>query len=722
MPRLRSNLSAAAWLACCVLTIGVSHGEQPATPWGSSSSEGDATVADWATTKFAKQPAKKPAGRDVTPVPPSEESDLPPSQLAMAPGQAPAPFPPPPGDRYGDSAAKTTRLASPQDGPLPSGNPLRGAAEPPIRIEVAAETTEPAAESDFNPSPAPPAPFEPGETEQLAEPARIAIGATPIDPTPSAEVANAPVPPAPWSEQAAPSRPSDATPPAEEPAPIRVAAVAMADATEEPAEFQSSYQSEFQAAEPLQAVSTEGTGQPGSTDLEGPQEASLIIEKRGPSEARIGQACRFAIRVRNTGRGTAENVTLTDQVPSGAKLIGTKPTADHQGGQLVWRLGAIAEGEERTVEMRVEPTREGPLGSVAQVTMAAAASASTVCTRPELAVRISAPPRVLIGEEQIVTIEVHNPGTGAATNVMLTENVPSAVRHPAGSELEFEVGTLEPGATRQINLKLTAAEAGHVINAVTIVADGDLRAEKQVEFDIIAPSLAVSIDGPKRRYLERPANYTIGVDNPGTAPAKDVRLVTVLPRGMDFVKANNLGEYDATTHSVYWSLAELPEGERGEVQITAMPTTAGEHTVKVESKAASGLEAKQAHQVRVEGIASLAFEVRDLQDPIEVGGETIYEVRVLNEGTKAATAVVVRVEAPTGLKIVAAEGQTAARTNAGRAEFAPLAKLDPGEKAAYRVRVTGAEPGDQRLTVLVESAELTRPIRREESTRVYGNE
>ena len=29
---------------------------------------------------------------------------------------------------------------------------------------------------------------------------------------------------------------------------------------------------------------------------------------------------------------------------------------------------------------------------------------------------------------------------------------------------------------------------------------------------------------------------------------------------MRFVSANNLGEYDAASHAVYWSLAELPQG------------------------------------------------------------------------------------------------------------------------------------------------------------------
>ncbi len=719
MLRLQSICLAAAALASCVVFTGVSHSDGPATPWGKSAGS-EASVADWANTEFAS--IAPPAATD------RYGTVSPPNKLSVAP----APFPAPAGDRYGSSPAPA-RLSRVPSGPLPQGNPLRGPADSSIRIETPAASQPAQAVAAFaQPLPTAPVPSQP----VVEAPRRISVAAVaPIEtpPTPVERIViNPPVespavaaPPEPTAWQAEPNAfVEQASTPAPRREPIRVAAVAIEEpgAFEPASALEPASQSDFQPNNTFNEGPREGAGRPGSSDLEGPQEASLVLEKRGPSEARIGQPCRFAVRVRNTGRAAAENVILTDQVPAGATLISTTPTATAQGGKLTWRLGAIASGEERTVEMKLEPVREGPLGSVARVSMDAAVSASTVATRPQLAVRMTAPPRVLIGETQVVSIEVHNPGTGSATNVMLTEDIPSAVRHPAGSELEFEVGTLEPGETRRIELKLEAAEAGRVVNAVAVVGDGDLRAEEAVEFEIVAPSLAVSIDGPKRRYLERPASYTIGVDNPGTAPAKDVRLVTKLPRGMEFVKANNLGEYDATTHSVYWSLAELPEGERGEVKVVAVPVSAGEHTLKVQSKAASGLEAEQAHRVSVDGVASLAFEVRDLQDPIEVGDDTIYEVRVLNEGTKAATGVIVRVEAPSGMRIAAAQGQTGARTSATRAEFAPLARLEPGEKAAYRVKIIGGEAGDQRVTVLVESDGLDRPIRREESTRVYGNE
>src|SRR5262249_31597850 len=151
-----------------------------------------------------------------------------------------------------------------------------------------------------------------------------------------------------------------------------------------------------------------------------------------------------------------------------------------------------------------------------------------------------------------------NTGTGAASNVILQEDVPDGLTHPAGHQLEYEVGILKPGETRELDLVLKAAKAGVVRNVITARGEANLFVEHRAEMEVIAPRLTVGIDGPKRRFLDRPATYQITLANPGTAPAKDVELAAWLPKGLKFVSTNNAGVYDPKTHAVYWSLAELP--------------------------------------------------------------------------------------------------------------------------------------------------------------------
>ena len=124
-----------------------------------------------------------------------------------------------------------------------------------------------------------------------------------------------------------------------------------------------------------------------------------------------------------------------------------------------------------------------------------------------------------------------------------------------------------------------------------------------------------------RRYLERQATYTVAVDNPGTAAAKDIELLTKLPKGMQFVKANNMGEYDASSHTVHWSLGGTASKRTGYGRTRHAGVEPGEQRLQVETTAAQGLADQAEQPVVVEGLAAIMFEVVDVDDPIEVGGK-----------------------------------------------------------------------------------------------------
>jgi uncharacterized repeat protein (TIGR01451 family) len=288
--------------------------------------------------------------------------------------------------------------------------------------------------------------------------------------------------------------------------------------------------------------------------------------------------------------------------------------------------------------------------------------------------------------------------------------------------LEDEVGRLEPGETRQLELRLTAARPGKVNNLLTAQGDANLRAEHQQEFEVIAPQLDIALEGPSRRYLEREATYELAVSNPGTAPANQVELVVYLPEGLDFVEANNAGHFEPTSRTVHWKLEELPSGETGSVELVAMPVEAGEYRLRYSGAASKGISVEKEHEVAVEGIAAILFEVVDVDDPVETGGETAYEIRVLNQGSKAATNVQIVATLPEGMRPVAAEGPTAHTLQPNQVVFEGLARLAPKADTTYRIRVQGLQPGDQRVRVQLLTDQMQTPVTKEESTRVYSDE
>ena len=467
----------------------------------------------------------------------------------------------------------------------------------------------------------------------------------------------------------------------------------------------------------------EGTGVPGDPRLSGTQAPTLTIEKTAPAEIQIGKPAKFRIKVRNAGSVDAHGVEIHDQVPQGTQFIGATPPASRgPSDELIWDLGTMKPGKEQAIELELMPTEEGEIGSVATIHFKAEASVRTVATKPILEMDVTAPERVMKGQPVTLQIRITNPGSGAATGVVLSESVPQGLSHPAGHILEFDVGTLKPGETRDLELSLTAAEAGSVTNILTARGEGNLQTEVQTQFDVIAPEIAVSMAGPKRRYLERNATHNISVSNPGTASAKEIELVAVLPQELKFVSANNNGQFDPATHSVYWSLEELPAKETGTVTLTTLPVKPGDAKLLIRSKAQENLADEREEVVEIDGIAAVSFQLSDASDPIEVNGQTTYEVRVTNQGTKAASNVQLVALLPAEMKGVSADGPARYRIEGQRVVFEPLRQLPAKGETIYKLTAQALQPGDLRLQVQLSSDEIRDPITKEESTRVYGNE
>jgi uncharacterized repeat protein (TIGR01451 family) len=454
--------------------------------------------------------------------------------------------------------------------------------------------------------------------------------------------------------------------------------------------------------------------------LDGEQTPSLTIEKTAPAEIQVGKEATFQIKLRNVGRAAAHDVVILDRVPKGTRFVSaTPPAAQSSEGQLLWQLGTLQPGDASLIAVQLMPTEEGEIGSVAQVVFQAQASARTICTKPELTVKHTGPQKALIGDTVTFDITVTNPGSGAATGVILEEDIPEGLGHAAGRELELDIGTLRPGETRQMQLSVKAEKPGVIENVLLVRGDANLIAKDTLQLEVVAPALQVALSGPKLRYLERPATYEVAVSNPGTAPAHEIELVTYLPKGLKFVSADHKGQYESQNHAVYWSLEELPPEQTGVASLTLLPVETGEQKLKLEGRAAMGLQNAAESVVQVDSLAELQFTVRDEADPIEVGSETVYLIALTNSGSSAATNIQLAVNLPQQLKPIGGDGPTRVTVQGAELAIDPLARLGPGEEAVYKIRVQGLHDGAQRIQVQLATAEVPIAVTREEVTRVY---
>ncbi len=463
---------------------------------------------------------------------------------------------------------------------------------------------------------------------------------------------------------------------------------------------------------------------PGAASLEGPQIPSLKLQKIAPREVQINKPAELQLVVQNSGQVPAEQVIVHDRIPDGTELIDASPKANQSGdGTLSWNLGTIAPGETSKITINLMPKQPGEFGSVAQVTFAAQASARTLCTQPILGVTLTTKPKVLIGDEVFLDIVVENKGDGPATNVLLQEDVPELLSFEDGSrELEFEIGTLAPGQKRSVQLRLKAAKVGQTQNRIVVQGDAGLEVSDAVEMEIVAPELQANGEGPARKYLNRQATHQFAVSNAGTASANNVDFVARLPRGLKFVSANNHGQYDANSNSVYWSLQQLATGQTGRVELVTLPIEPGDQKIDFEATADLNQKAVVSKSLFVEYLVELFCEIDDLTDPIEIGSDTAYRVKVVNQGLQAATNIRLNVDFPSGIEPVSVSGSIAHQIQGQRVVFSAIDRLDAQQETVVTITAKGTVEGDHRVVVSMASDARETQIAKEETTQVYSDQ
>ncbi len=173
---------------------------------------------------------------------------------------------------------------------------------------------------------------------------------------------------------------------------------------------------------------------------------------------------------------------------------------------------------------------------------------------------------------------------------------------------------------------------------------------------------------------------------------------------------------------MHWRLEELPSNERGVVELATMPVEPGQHSIKLRGTAAKGVVVEKEQPVVIEGIAAVLFQVTQDANPIEVGGQTSYQIHVVNQGSKAASNVRLAVLLPPELKVVSAEGPSRHVVDGGRVVFDGLDRLAPKADLSYRVRVQGLQAGDLRVQCQLLTDEMRTPVTKEEGTQVYADQ
>jgi uncharacterized repeat protein (TIGR01451 family) len=452
----------------------------------------------------------------------------------------------------------------------------------------------------------------------------------------------------------------------------------------------------------------------------GRQEAAISLEWVCPPTARVGQPCDCLLLVRNAAT-PVRNVVVTVNIPAGVAVAGAEPRPRGEAGALIWDLGTLTARQEVNVRLRLMPSARGDVLPRATVTFQSMSIACIKVREPKLTLKAIGPEKVLVGDVAAVNLTVTNVGDGPADHVMARAVLSDGLDTPKGNKVEFDMGSLAAGETRSVQVVCGTKQGGPQRLDAEAAGEGGLNARDAVSVNVLVPRLDVQITGPSLRYLDRKALYTLRVSNTGDAPASNVTLADVVPEGFKVLAASDGGRHEASTRTVNWYVGDLGPGQSREIKLEVQAVNVGVHKHRAVVVAARGLKAESEVTTNVEGLSALLLEMVDTEDPIEVGGETAYEIRVTNTGSKTETDIRLVATVPEKMEFKSVQGAVRYRVEGRTIVFEPIDKLAPKADAIIRVNVKALEAGTVRFQLQMTSTNLPEPVIKMEATRIYAD-
>jgi uncharacterized repeat protein (TIGR01451 family) len=442
----------------------------------------------------------------------------------------------------------------------------------------------------------------------------------------------------------------------------------------------------------------------------------------GPAQVPLGQPLAYEIIVRNTGPQVVSGVRIEQPLGDGMRLLRTDPPAVMQGDHLAWGLGNVEAGGERHLKVEIQARGPGDVMLCPTVTYTAAVGLRSRVVQPPFAITVTGPQTAAPGSPVLFQIQLANHSTLPIRQIVIRDQLPPGLRHPQGSLIEADVGALAPGEVRTIRLETLAVQSGRLVNAVSARAEGGWQAESSTVVEVSEPALTLQLQGPRQAQSIQDLDFLLTVANPGQNPSEGLRLMQVLPEGLAFISASSGGAFNQARNGIEWALSPLPGGQSQTVTFRVRPRMPGDWALQAVAMAARNTGAKAIHAIHVDGVAALSLEVIAHDDPIQVGAETVYEMRVLNRGAAAGSNVRLLIQAPEGLDPIAAEGPANGVIRQQQVTFDALSQLPPRVDAVYKVRVRGSRPSQGRFQVQMTADALARPILEELSTHVRGEQ
>ncbi len=391
---------------------------------------------------------------------------------------------------------------------------------------------------------------------------------------------------------------------------------------------------------------------------------------------------------------------VRDELPDSLEFLSSQPTEQHADALLFWNLGTVPASSERVITLRVKPNRVGSFDHAATVTMRAGCKSRTLVREPKLKIEQSvSSTKVRKGKPVEFRITISNPGDGPVHDVTIRAKLSDGLRHESG----------EPNDQNLFEQTLNILEAGQRVVLDPLIADTVLGgpqfcrvtsaspdittdladAEKVQDIEVVEPKLEMTISGPERRYADTIASYVITVKNPGTATARNVKVLVTLPVSGRPVEVPSGARWDGKG-GLSWTLAQLEPGEKEKVMLPFRVHLGGIelYQIAVMARGEDQLFDKKTFNTDVTGLADVAFDISERRRSIDIGETTTFQIKIKNFGSKEATRLLISAKLSENIDAIETDNGSDQREQAqvqpdrARAEISadrpPRARQGPG--------------------------------------------
>lgn len=445
----------------------------------------------------------------------------------------------------------------------------------------------------------------------------------------------------------------------------------------------------------------------------------LLLEKTVPAEVMVGQTFSYQYNVINLTPYPIHEVMVHDRVTGNFTLDSSSPQASNvSGGVATWNIGELGPRETKTISVTGKAAEEGV------ITGCGWASYSPILCEPIRVVKANlelvktGPAKVIICDPIPYTVTVRNTGSSVLTNVKVNDSMDDGLQSAAGGRTaSFDIGTLQPGQSRQVSLAATATRTGEFTNVAKATSDQGVEAEDSVTTVVTAPSLSITCNTPEERFVGRPIEVCATVTNSGNAASEGTVVEVNVPAGASFRGASSGGQL--VGNKVVWNLGSVAADGSTEVCANFVGTTVGTLTFNAMANGGCSDPASSSCSTKVSGIPAVLLEVIDIEDPIEVGSNETYEITVTNQGSADDTNIRITCTLEDSQSHVSSGGATSSSVSGKTITFAPLPRLAPRAKAKWTVVTKAVTEGDVRFSVQMDTDNIKRPVNENESTNQY---